>query len=479
VARNKIAKKRTNSLKSDARSVDYVFDTIVIGSGPAGSTAAEILAHGGQRVAIVEAEKLGGECLNYGCVPTKSMLASAHLFQNVKSNKSISNHGLLKLRLNKLVSLAEENIEKTGAPQLGDELKKLGVTVLNGRAYFLDHTSIDVAGEKFNAKNFIIATGGEVAIPNIPGLDGLEYLTYKNFLPKIKEKSPRSVTIIGGGAVGCEYAQILSACGVKVNIVECAPRLISDQEPEASEALIEYFKQLGVKVYLGARVVSAQPSSTGNLKEVQLICPEGGQIELKTDSIMVAAGKKMRDGDGLGNAGIHCENGLIATNQFCQTAQSHIFAIGDSTGPFRLTSTALQQAKVAASNILKNAKKDLITANFFATPSCIFTSPEVARVGESTSSLASKNIKFVSSTVKLSEVTRSKLEEDFGGFVKLWVEPQTKVLLGACIVGPNAADQISTLSLALKLKVPVSELANLTQVFPSWSEAVSHAAAKL
>jgi pyruvate/2-oxoglutarate dehydrogenase complex dihydrolipoamide dehydrogenase (E3) component len=477
VARNKVQK--VNKKAPNPQVARYQFDTIVIGSGPAGSTAAEILAHGGQRVAIVEAEKLGGECLNYGCVPTKSMLASAHLFQNVKKNKSISNHGLLKLRLNRLVSLAEENIEKTGAPQLGDELKKLGVTILNGRAYFLDHSSVDIAGERFSAKNFIIATGGEVSIPNIPGLDGLDYLTYKNFLPKIKEKSPRSITIIGGGAVGCEYAQILNACGVKVNVLECAPRLISDQEPEASEAVQNHFKELGIEVYLGVRIVSAHPSSTGNLKEVQLICPKRGQVELKTDSIMVAAGKKMRDGDGFGNAGIHCEKGLIATNQYCQTAQSHVYAIGDSAGPFRLTSTALQQAKVAASNILARTSKNLISSNFFATPSCIFTSPEVARVGESTSSLSARGVRFSTSVVKLSEVTRSRLEEDLGGFVKLWVEPHTKILLGACVVGPSAADQISTLTLALKLKVPVSELASLTQVFPSWSEAVSHAAARL
>jgi dihydrolipoamide dehydrogenase len=226
--------------------------------------------------------------------------------------------------------------------------------------------------------------------------------------------------------------------------------------------------------------VASQPSSTGNLKEVQLICPEGGQIELKTDSIMVAAGKKMRDGDGLGNAGINCENGLIATNDYCQTVQPHIYAIGDSAGPFRLTSTALQQAKVAATNILfAKAKKGLKPTNFTATPSCIFTSPEIAKVGESTTSLSKRGIKFSTATVKFSEVTRSKLEDDLGGFVKLWAHPQTKVLLGACIVGPNAADQISTLALAIKLKIPASELASLTQVFPSWSEAVSLAAAKV
>lgn len=466
--------------KKQPSTVGYSFDTIVIGSGPAGSTAAEILAHGGQKVAVVEAEKLGGECLNYGCIPTKSMLAAAHLFRSVKSQKAITNSGLLKLRINKLVSLAENNISKTGAEELGTEFKKLGITVLEGRAYFLDSQYIDVGGEKYSARHYIIATGGEVAIPNIPGLDGLDYLTYKNFLPKIKERAPRSVTIIGGGAVGCEYAQILSATGAKVNIIECADRLVADQEPEASAVLLKNFEEAGVKVYLGARVVAAHPSSTGNLKEVELICPKDGQIDLKTDSIMIAAGKKMRDGgDGLGNAGIHCENGLVKTNPHCQTTQSHIYAIGDTTGPYRLTSTALQQAKIAALNILSPVQKNLASVNHTVTPSCIFTLPEVAKVGESTASLRARKAKFVGSFVPLSEVTRSKLDADLGGFVKLWADPVSKNILGACLVGPNSAEQISSLALAIKLKASAHQLADLTQVFPTWSEAISLAASEL
>lgn len=466
--------------KKKSSTADYNFDTIVIGSGPAGSTAAEILAHSGQKVAVVEAERLGGECLNYGCIPTKSMLAAAHLFRSVKSQKAITNSGLLKLRLNKLVSLAENNIAKTGAAELGTEFKKLGITVLGGRAYFLDNRHVDVGGERYSARNYIIATGGEVAIPNIPGLDGLDYLTYKNFLPKVKEKAPRSVTIIGGGAVGCEYAQVLSAAGVRVNILECADRLISDQEPEASATLLKNFEELGVKVYLGVRVVSAHPSSTGNLKEVELICPKDGQIDLKTDSIMVAAGKKMRDGgDGLGNAGIHCENGLIKTNPHCQTEQAHIYAIGDTTGPYRLTSTAIQQARVASANILTPLKKNLASVDHEVTPSCIFTLPEVAKVGESTISLKKRGAEFVQSVVPLSEVTRSKLDTDLGGIVKLWADPTSKIILGACLVGPNSAEQISSLALAVKLKVSAHQLADLTQVFPTWSEAISLAASEL
>ena len=465
--------------KASANSTQYSFDTIIIGSGPSGSTAAEILAHGGQRVAIVEAEKLGGECLNYGCIPTKSMLSAAHLFQSVKAQKAITNSGLLKLRINKLVSLAENNIAKTGAQELGTEFSKLGITVLSGRAYFLDSSHIDVAGEKYSARNFIIATGGEVAIPNIPGLDGLDYLTYKNFLQKVKEKSPRSITIIGGGAVGCEYAQILNTCGVKVNLVECAQRLVSDQEPEASDALLKQFEKLGIKVFLGARIVATHPSSTGNLKEVELVCPTEGQIELKTDSIMVAAGKKMRDGDGLGNAGIHCENGLISINSHCQTAQKHIYAIGDSAGPYRLTSTALQQGHIAAANILSSTNKALRSTDLLVTPSCLFTLPELAKVGESTTSLKKRGVRFVQSFVPLSEVTRSKIEDDLGGFVKLWADPVSKNILGACLVGVNSAEQISILALAVKLKIPARQLADLTQIFPTWSEAISLAAAEL
>lgn len=458
----------------------FDFDTIVIGSGPAGSTAAEMLARAGQKVAIVEAESFGGECLNYGCVPTKSMLAAAHLFRAVKAQKAITNSGLLKLRISKLISLAENNITSTGAKELASELAKAGVTTLKGRGYLINSGVVDVSGKSYSTRNIILAGGGEVAVPNIPGLDGLDYFTYKNFLPKVKEKAPKSVTIIGGGAVGCEYAQIFISCGIKVNVVECAERLVSDCEAEASSALLSEFEKIGVNVYLKARILSAATSSTGNLKEVELISAENKQIILKTESIMVASGKKMRDGDGLANAGIHCQNGLIATNSFGQTASPTIYAIGDAAGPYRLTSTALMQAKVAAHNILSGTnKKNYKQLDYMPVPSSIFTMPEVAKVGETTKSLKAKGVTFKESFVPLSEVTRSRLEPDLGGFVKLWTDPSTNKLLGACLVGPSASEQISFLALAMKSGIKVHEISSLTPVFPTWSEAISAAAAEL
>lgn len=466
--------------KSKSTKQIYNFDTIIIGSGPAGSTAAEMLAHGGQKVAVVEAESFGGECLNYGCVPTKSMLSAAHLFRAVKAQKAITNSGLLKLRVSKLVAMAESNIARTGAKELSSELSKSGVTVLKGRGYLINAGVVDVSGESYSARNIILAGGGEVAVPNIPGLDGLDYFTYKNFLPKVKEKAPKSVTIIGGGAVGCEYAQIFISCGIKVNIIECAERLISDSEPEASEALLDEFERCGIKVHLGARIVSAAASSTGNLKEVEVVTKDNQRVILKTEAIMVASGKKMRDGDGLSNAGIHCENGLIATNLHCQTATSNIYAIGDAAGPYRLTSTALMQAKVAAHNILagKN-KKSYIQLDYLPVPSCIFTMPEVAKVGESTRSLKARGVKLNESLVKLSEVTRSHLEPDMGGFVKLWADSSSRKILGACLVGPSSSEQISFIALAVKAGMTGSELASLTSVFPTWSEAILLAASEL
>ncbi len=458
----------------------FNFDTIIIGSGPAGSTAAEMLARAGQKVAVVEAESFGGECLNYGCVPTKSMLAAAHLFRAVKANKAITNSGLLKLRISKLVALAENNITRTGAKELATELTKSGVTTLKGRGYLINAGVVDVSGESYSARNIILAGGGEVAIPNIPGLDGLDYFTYKNFLQKVKEKAPKSVTIIGGGAVGCEYAQIFISCGIKVNVVECAERLIADCEPEASSALLSEFEKMGVKVYLKARILSAAASSTGNLKELKLVSSKNKKITLKTDSIMIASGKKMRDGDGLANAGIHCPNGLIAINSFGQTASPSVYAVGDAAGPYRLTSTALMQAKVASHNILAGTnKKNYKHLDYMPVPSCIFTMPEVAKVGESTKSLRERKVNFKESIVQLSEVTRSRLEPDLGGFVKLWADPTTHQLLGACLVGPASSEQISFLALAIKTGVKTSALANLTPVFPTWSEAISAAAAEL
>lgn len=460
----------------------YNFDTIIIGSGPAGSTAAEILAASGQKVAIVEAGEFGGECLNYGCVPTKSMLAVAHLYTALKNQKAITNSSITKLRISKLVDFAENNIAKTGAHKLSSEFTKVGITILKGRAYLINSGVVDVLGQSYSARNIILAGGGEVAVPNIPGLEGLNYLTYKNFLQQVRERAPKSITIIGGGAVGCEYAQILASCGVKVNIIECAERLVSDLEPEASKALQDYFHKLKIKLYLSARIVSASTSSTGNLKEIQLISKEGQEIKLKTDSIMLAAGKRMRDGDGLSNAGINCnQKGFIETNQYCQTEAPNIYAIGDAAGPYRLTSTALLQAKVAATNILAKTKRrsKLQNLDLSVVPSSIFTMPEIAKVGQSTAKLKELGIRFSEVLVPLSEVTRSTLEEDFGGFVKLWADPTSRQLLGACLVGPNASEQILSLAIAIQNNLSLDHLAKTIGIFPTWSEAINIAAGEL
>ncbi len=467
--------------KSKNKQSSYNFDTIVIGSGPAGSTAAEILAAAGQKVAIVEAAEFGGECLNYGCVPTKSMLAAAHLYTALKNQKAITNSGIVKLRISKLAAFAENNIARTGAHQLAEELSNSGITTLKGRAYLINSGVVDVKGKSYSARHIILAGGGEVAVPNIPGLDGLDYLTYKNFLQKVKERAPKSITIIGGGAVGCEYAQILASCGIKVNVVEKATRLISDQEPEASKALQLHFEKLKIKLYLGARINSATASSTGNLKEVEIITSSNQQVTLKTDSIMLAAGKKMRDGDGLSNAGISCnEKGFIATNQFCQTETENIYAIGDAAGPYRLTSTALLQAKIAASNILAASKRrKFLSLDLSVVPTTIFTMPEVAKVGQSTAFLQQNNIPFQQAVVPLKDVSRSNLEQDYGGFAKLWIHPSTRKLLGACLVGPAASEQILSLALILQNNLSIDGLTSTISVFPTWSEAISVAAGEL
>ena len=463
---------------------DSSFDTIVIGSGPAGSTAAELLALAGQKVAIVEAEQIGGECLNYGCIPTKSMLSSAHLFSTIKSQKTISNQGLLKLKLSRLISKAESDILRTGAPSLGAGLSEAGVKILNGRAYFLDSSRVDVAGKSYAAKNFIIASGGDVRIPKTPGLDGIDPLTYKNFLQRVKLKVPRSVTIIGGGVVGCEYAQILINCGIKVNIIECRDRLLDNLEPEASNVILNRFKELGINIYLSAKILGANNSSTGNFKEVQFTQAslDGGlsnPTDLKTEEVMVATGKSMRDGDGFQNAGINCQDGFIQTDAFHRTSQPHIYAIGDATGPLRLTSTAILQAKNAAHNIANKNKNPIQHSDYNFVPASVFTSPEVAYVGVSTQKLLEDKLEFNQSLVQLNTVLRSSLEDDLHGFVKIWTNPKTGLILGACLVGHSATEQISILSLAIKLRIPVYEIADLTQVFPTWSEAISSAAAEL
>ena len=196
---------------------------------------------------------------------------------------------------------------------------------------------------------------------------------------------------------------------------------------------------------------------------------------------MLAAGKKMRDGDGLSNAGISCnEKGFISTNQFCQTETSNIYAIGDAAGPYRLTSTALLQAKTAASNILYvNKRRKFLSLDLSVVPTSIFTMPEIAKVGQSTAFLHENGIAFKQVVIPLSDVARSNLEPDYGGFAKLWIDPVYRKLLGACLVGPAASEQILSLAIVIQNGLTVDNLANTISVFPTWSEAINIAAGEL
>lgn len=473
-----MSKNSRRTQQAAGRRKGFDFDTIVVGAGPAGSTAAEILASAGQKVALVEAaQKLGGECLNYGCIPTKSMLEVVHAEK--RANTKLQAVGIsrpTKLNLSRLVSYAQKAVKDSGADKLADLIERSGIQLLRGRGYLLGKNQIDVNGRSYSARNFILATGGEPVIPEIPGLDSTEFLTYKNFLSAVQKRLPKKVVIIGGGVVGCEYAQILQACGISVCIVERSNHLLAELEVEASNLIAKELTKCGIDLYLGAEVMVV--SGGANIsKEVKLRHNQASKT-LKADTILVTVGKSFRDQIGLENLGLELEQGRLPVNGFCQSAVGNVYAIGDLAGPLNLTSTAIMQSKAATANILARSRKDLVATSGHEerVPHCVFTIPEVASIGISTSELAHLGVKLKVSLVNLKETAKFKVDSDSTGFVKLWFDAKSEVLLGGCIVSEQASEVISTLSLAIEQGLKIKDLAALGTVFPSISEGIRLAA---
>jgi dihydrolipoamide dehydrogenase len=461
------------------KKISFDFDTIIVGSGPAGSTAAEILTASGQRVAIIEsADTFGGECLNYGCIPTKSMLSVTNYLNGLKTKKTIDGLSLVKLKISKLVKLAEDSVGRAGVNNLGRLFSNLGIKTISGRAYLVNQNILDVNGSIYTAKNIVIATGGEPKIPNIPGLAESDYLTYKTFIAGVKLKAPKKVIIIGGGAVGCEYAQILNACGISVTILEAMPDVLSGQEPEASKLIHWALAESKIKVHTSIRIESVTTNPSSKFKQVHFINKDGTRAKESADTLLVATGKALSLRDGLDNIPLELEHGFIKTNSFCQTSAGNIYAIGDAAGPFRLTSTALQQARVAANNILAKSKKDLLQADYDHVPSCVFTNPEVALIGTPTLSLNQQGIKYLAKTLDFSELTKSTVDPSVKGFLKIWIDPKKRLILGACMAGGPAAELISIISLAMQTHLSIDQLAKINTVFPTVSESTRILAAE-
>jgi len=451
------------------RSNVYDYDLIAIGSGAGGGVAAHIAASQGYEVAIVEADTIGGECPNYGCVPTKALLTAAERYSVAKDSQEFGIRSAgVSFNFKKVQAWKNLAVKRTGT-QAGDRaFAAEGIAVIKGRAHFIDKHTISVKAKRYRAKRFLIATGTHNFVPDIAGLKEAGYLTHRQAINL--ERLPRSIFIIGGGAIGCEFAHIFNSFGSKVTMAEFAPYLIPREDKEVGQLMKAVFERNGIEVHTSTRVIKVEVS--GGKKIVHYRSGHKNGVA-HVDEILLAAGMHPNTDLGLENAGVKYTQRGITARDTMQTSMPHIYTAGDVTGPYAFTHTASYQGRVAAHNMFNRQK---VVAKYHAVPRVVYTNPEIAAVGMSEEHLKHQKIRYRSNAVAIDIIGRANTTGEMTGFVKVLVS-RSGILLGASIVSPSAGEMIHELALAVNLGLKADDVASTIHAFPTWSEAVRIACA--
>jgi pyruvate/2-oxoglutarate dehydrogenase complex dihydrolipoamide dehydrogenase (E3) component len=455
-----------------AQSHTFDYDLIVIGSGAAGSSAATIAAREGKRVAIVEADTFGGDSPNWSDVPTKALLHVAHLYDEARHGDKFGlRTSTLGYNYPSIRAWKNLAVERTGAAGNRRFYENHGISAFNGNAHFLSPNEITVNRRHLSARHFLIASGSSWITPDVQGIKTVEFFTPRTILEAIRP--PKSLFIIGGGTHAVEIAQLMATFGTKVTIAEKASRLLPHQDAEVG-TLIERVlsEKKGVDVLTQARVLSVHKEGLG--KKI-LITRGGVEHTIKADEVLVAAGRAPNVDLGLENASVQYSAKGIEVNEFLQTSAKHIFAAGDVLGHDSSTHTALMEGQIVANNIFH---RNNITPNYVATPSLIFTSPEIAHVGLSEDDCLKRDLPINKAIAPLNIITRSNTSDYRDGFVKL-ITDKKGILLGGTIAAPHASEMIHEIALAVKHNMTAAQVAETPHAFLSWSEAIRVAANRL
>ena len=452
--------------------VDIDFDLIVIGTGSGGGVAAHMAAAKGKKVAVIEQEKLGGECPNYGCVPTKAILQSAEVYNTIKHAHNfgikvaspIADFAAIK-------AWKDKAVRNTGTEDGLSAYQADGIKVISGHAHFLSPWVLSVNGKRYSAHTFLIATGTADLVPPITGLKEVGYIGYREALDLVK--MPKKLCVIGGGAIGSEFTHYFSSFGVEVHMIEFAPRLLAREDEEMGDLLQALFENKGVSVQTDAKVVKVEKKASQKIVSYE----KNGKIHrIVVDEILLAAGKSPNVNLGLENAGVVYDTRHgIEVNAYMQTSNPHIYAAGDVTGGYMFTHVASYQSRIAGHNMFSSLKH---AADYRAVPRCVFVDPEFAAVGATEAELKQKRIRYQVAALPTSVIGRANTSQEDTGFVKILADKKGRIL-GGSIVAPRAGEMIQELTLAVQWRMKASKLDYTMHAYPTWSQAVRLCASKI
>ncbi|MBI4695666.1 MAG: FAD-dependent oxidoreductase [Gammaproteobacteria bacterium] len=448
---------------------------VVIGAGAAGLVSAFIAAAVKAQVTLIEAHEMGGDCLNYGCVPSKALIAAGRQAQRMRTADRV---GLTPVdpsfSFRAVVARVHEAIRTIAPHDSVERYTALGVDVRRGHARLIDPWTVEISTpggrrEALTARAIVLATGARPIVPPLPGLDEVGYLTSDTLWARLAELDapPRRLLVLGGGPLGCELAQAFARLGSEVTQVEMAERLMIREDPEVSTFVRERLERDGVRVLTAHQALRA--GRADDKKELVVMGAEG-ELALPFDEMLVAVGRQARlEGYGLEALGIDFTR-TIATNDYLETRYPHIYAAGDVVGPYQFTHAAGHQAWYAAVNALFGGLRKF-KVDYAAMPWVTFVDPEVARVGLNEQDARTGGVAYEVTRYALDDLDRAIAEGETEGFIKVLTVPGKDRILGVTLVGAHAGELLGEFVLAMKHGLGLNKILNTVHAYPTWVEA--------
>lgn len=453
------------------------YDLVILGQGSAAFAAAIKAEELGVKTVLVGRNRtkgalLGGTCVNVGCIPSKNLLTVGISYYASSSEPfGAIRYGRTKLDFEKAMAGKDSLVRRFRKQKYSDVLENLrNVDYVSGDGSFISKDEVKVGRRTIKGKAILIATGARASIPGIKGIDKVDYLTNEEALSI--RRLPRSMIVVGGRALGLEFAQMYSHFGTKVTILQRSERILPDREPEISTGLRGYLTEEGILVHTGVQLKDV--SQRGGMKVVNAVI--GGVAKrFAAEQLLFATGRTPNtDRLDAAKAGVRLDDsGFVKVNDEMQTSAAHIWAAGDVTGEPMLETIAAKEGSVAVNNAFGETKKRI---NFDEVPSAVFTYPEVASVGLTEAGTEGRGIKCACSVLPLNLVPKAHVVGDTRGLVKMVINKETKQIIGLHVLAPHGADLIHEGVLAVKNRLTIDDIIDTVHVFPTLSESVKLAA---
>lgn len=453
------------------KSFDY--NLVVIGAGSGGLVSAYIAAAIKARVALIEKKDMGGDCLNTGCVPSKALIKSAKVLALAKRAKDFGfRSGQFDFNFAEVMERVQTVIQTIAPHDSMERYQALGVDCIQGEAKIISPFEVAVGDRRLTTRNIIVATGAAPLIPNIAGLEKIQYLT-SDTIWKLRTQ-PKKLLVLGGGPIGCELAQTFQRLGSLVTIVDIAQGILNREDDDVGQHISEVLRNEGVTIVSGAKAKAFEIDAQGK----RLIAEsEQGDITLDFDELLLALGRSPRTtGFGLEELGVRIQpRGTIEHDAFLRTNIPNLYCVGDVAGPYQLTHAAAHQAWYAAVNSLFSPFKSF-RADYRVMPRVTFTDPEIATVGLTEKEALEKGIPFELTRFPMDDLDRAIAESENQGFIKVLTVPGKDKILGATVVATHAGESFIELVTAMRHGIGLNKILGTIHPYPTFSEANKYAA---